>query len=293
MSVWSEEAAPALPWAGPAWHAGARLHQVIDRARAQDRCALAAYLPVGYPDQITGMDALHLLAQSADVIELGIPHPDGMMDGPVIQQASRTALHAGFRMRHLFEAARELSASSSASLLVMSYWQPLQAYGPERFAKTAADAGIDGVLIPDLPVEEAAPWLAAARASQLAAIPLVSPRTPPDRLARIVAGATGMVYAPATDGVTGNAEPISAHLPDLITRLRGLTSLPVAAGIGISTPAQARTAAAWADLVVIGSAVIRRMQASPRAQVAAAADVSRQFAATLRTAHLEQGDGPR
>ncbi|MFI6341094.1 tryptophan synthase subunit alpha [Streptomyces sp. NPDC050535] len=283
MSVWSQEAVPAMPWAGPACHAGARLHQVINRAQAQDRCALGAYLPVGFPDLITGMDALHLLAQAADVVELGIPHPDGILDGPVIQQAAQTALHAGFRMRNLFEAARELSASSSASLLVMSYWQPLHAYGPARFARTAAAAGIDGVLIPDLPLEEAAPWQAAARASHLATIPLVSPRTPHARLARIVAGATGLVYAPATGGVTGNAEPISPHLPDLIARLRNLTSLPVAAGIGISTPAQACTAAAWADVVVIGSAVIRRMQASPRAQVAAVADVSRQFAAALRS----------
>ncbi|MFG2425203.1 tryptophan synthase subunit alpha [Streptomyces sp. NPDC048448] len=280
------QGAPAhLPWKlhePGASGEGSRLHQVITAAQAQDRCALGMYLPVGYPNRVAGMDALHLLAQSADVIELGIPYADGVLDGPVIQQASQTALDAGFRIEDLFAAARELSSSSRAALVVMSYWQPLHAYGPLRFATAAAAAGIDAVLIPDLPIEEAAPWTAAARATGRGTIPLVSHRTQPDRLARTVAAATGMLYAAATDGVTGNPQPVSSRLPGLITQLRSLTSLPIAAGIGISTPAQARTAAAWADVVVVGSAVIRRMQASPRAQTAAAAAAGRDFAAALR-----------
>lgn len=273
-----------LAWWTPSTPAGGSLERVIEAAQAQDRCALAAFLPVCYPDRITGMDALHLLAQSADVVELGVPYAGGVLDGPVIQEASRTALAAGFEMKDLFADARELSASSSAALLVMSYWQPVHAYGPHRFADQAAAAGIAGVLIPDLPFEEVGPWRVAARSAGVAAIPLVSPRTTPDRLAAIVAAATGMVYAPATDGVTGNAEPISPRLPGLVSQLRSLTSLPVAAGIGISTPAQARHAAAWADLVVVGSAVVRRMQANPRTPVAAAAAAARDFAASLRPA---------
>ncbi|MCX4580992.1 tryptophan synthase subunit alpha [Streptomyces sp. NBC_01571] len=287
-TVTAQDTPAHLPWklheaSGPQ----SRLHQVITAAQAQDRCALGMYLPVGYPNRVAGMDALHLLAQSADVIELGIPYADGVLDGPVIQQASQTALDAGFRIEDLFAAARELSSSSPAALVTMSYWQPLHAYGPLRFATAAAAAGIDAVLIPDLPIEEAAPWTAAARAAGLGTIPLVSHRTQPDRLARTVAAATGMLYAAATDGVTGNPQPVSPRLPGLITQLRSLTSLPIAAGIGISTPAQARTAAAWADVVVVGSAVIRRMQASPRAQTAAAAAAGRDFAAALhpRTHH--------
>ncbi|MEU0038289.1 tryptophan synthase subunit alpha [Streptomyces sp. NPDC006333] len=284
------QGAPAhLPWKlhePGACGAGSRLHQVITAAQAQDRCALGMYLPVGYPNRLIGMDALHLLAQSADVLELGVPYADGVLDGPVIQHASRTALDAGFRIEDLFAAARELSSSSRAALVAMSYWQPVHAYGPLRFATAAAAAGIDAVLIPDLPIEEAtSSWTAAARATGLGTIPLVSHRTQPDRLARIVAAATGMLYAAATDGVTGNPQPVSPRLPDLIARIRGLASLPVAAGIGISTPAQARTAAAWADVVVVGSAVIRRMQASPRAQTAAAAAAGRDFAAALRPRH--------
>ncbi|MFJ4836250.1 tryptophan synthase subunit alpha [Streptomyces sp. NPDC088747] len=259
-----------------------RLDRVLETSRVQGRVALGLYLPVGYPTPATGLNALHLLAQTADVIELGVPYRDGVLDGPVFQQASHTALNAGFRMEHLFEAARELSATSPTALLVMSYWQPLHAYGPARFPREAAAAGIDGVLVPDLPLEEAALWLAAARTSGIATIPLVSRRTAPARLARIVAEATGMLYAPATDGVTGNSQPLSPHLPDLIARLHLLTSLPVAAGIGISTPAQARTAAAWADVVMVGSAVMRRIQASPHAPTAAAAAAARDFAAALR-----------
>ncbi|MEW1569702.1 tryptophan synthase subunit alpha [Streptomyces sp. NPDC093509] len=280
-----------LPWWPPASSvAGARLERVIEAAQARDRCALATFLPVCFPDRITGMDALHLLAQSADVVDLGVPYAGGVLDGPVIQEASRTALAAGFEMKDLFADARELSASSSAALLVMSYWQPVHAYGPHRFADQAAAAGISGVLIPDLPFEEAGSWREAARRAGVAAIPLVSPRTTPDRLAAIVAAATGMVYAPATDGVTGNAQPISPQLPSLVAQLRSLTSLPVAAEIGICTPAQARHAAAWADLVVVGSAVIRRMQANPRAQVAAAAAAAREFAPALRPAAQPETD---
>ncbi|MET8411141.1 tryptophan synthase subunit alpha [Streptomyces sp. NPDC005195] len=285
-------AADSRPFAAQPWpplglnqaSAGSRLQQAITAAQAQDRCALGMYLPVGYPNRLIGLDALHLLAQSADVIELGVPHhhADGLLDGSVIQQASRTALDAGFRIEDLFAAARELSSSSPAALVAMSYWQPVHAYGPLRFAAAASAAGIDAVLIPDLPIEEATPWLAAAWATGLGAIPLVSHRTQPDRLARTVAAATGMLYAAATDGATGNPQPVSPRLPGLITRIRNLTSLPVATGIGISTPAQARTAAIWADVVVVGSAVIRRMEANPRAQTAAAAAAGRDFAAALR-----------
>lgn len=284
-AIAEQHARAALPWGLHRTEqpgAGSRLHQVITAAQAQDRCALGTYLPVGYPNRLIGMDALHLLAQSADVIELGVPYADGLLDGPVVQQASRTALDAGFRIEDLFAVARELSSSSRAALVAMSYWQPVHAYGPLRFATAAAAAGVDAVLIPDLPIEEAAPWLAAARATGLGTIPLVSHRTRPDRLARTVASATGMVYAAATDGVTGNPQPVSPRLPGLFARIRDLSSVPVAAGIGISTPAQARTAAAWADVVVVGSAVIRRMETNPRAQTAAAAAAGRDFAAAVR-----------
>ncbi|MGC4987277.1 tryptophan synthase subunit alpha [Streptomyces sp. DT193] len=266
----------------PSAPAGAGLAQAIEAAQAQDRCALAICLPVGYPDRMTGIDALHLLAQSADAIVLGVPHLGGVLDGPVTQEASRTALAGGFRMKHLFDAASELSTTSSTVLLVTSHWQPLNEHGPAAFAAEAAAVGICGVIVPDLPAEEEGPWLEITSSVGLAVIPFISPHTRPDRLASIVATATGMLYAPATDGLTGNPEPISPRLPGRIAQLRTLTSLPIATGIGISTPAQARTAAASADLVAVGSAVIRRMQANPQAQIAAAGAAGCEFAAVLR-----------
>ncbi|MER6692755.1 tryptophan synthase subunit alpha [Streptomyces minutiscleroticus] len=256
-----------------------RLQHAIRGVAAQHRAALAAYLPVGWPDRLTNLDALHLLAQSADVVELGVPHTAAVLDGPVIRQAAETALRAGFRMTDVFHAARELSAASSAALLVMSYYQPVHAYGLHRFAQQAAAAGIDGVLIPDLPAEEAGAWRTAARAAGLAAIPLVSPRTRSAQLSRILAHATGLLYAPATSGVTGTDLPVDPGLPDFVGRLRALTPLPIATGIGITSPERAHAAAAHADVVVVGSALIRRMQASPRAPLAAAAAFGRDFAA--------------
>ncbi|MGW3424477.1 tryptophan synthase subunit alpha [Streptomyces phaeochromogenes] len=260
----------------------ARLDQVLAAARLQERAALATYMPVGYPNRITGLDALHVLAQFADIVELGVPYSDPVMDGPVIQGATAQALTAGFRMTDLFTAARELSSSSRAALLVMSYWQPIHRYQPERFANELAAAGASGVLVPDLPLEEADPWLDAARAAGLHTVNLVAPNTNAARLARICAASSGMIYAPATKGVTGNQGPLSSDLPQLIDRLRRVTALPVGVGIGVSTAAQASSISAIADAVVVGSAVIRRMAAAPNTAVAAAAATAREFAAGVR-----------
>ncbi|MEU6277469.1 tryptophan synthase subunit alpha [Streptomyces populi] len=293
-------ASPA-PVSGSAWRwwlpsapAGADLARAVAAAQAQNRAALSLYLPVGYPDRLTGRNALHLLAQAADVIELGVPHTGGVLAGPDIQEASRIALAGGFHMKDVFDAASELAATSSTALLVTSAWQPIRDHGPAEFAAEAAVVGVCGVMILDLPVGEEDGWRETAASAGLAVIPFISPRTRPDRLAALVAGATGMVYASATDGPTGIAQPISPQLPGLTARLRDLTSLPIATGLGISTPAQARTAAASADLVAVGSAVIRRMQARPRAQIAAAAAVSRAFAVALRPdAQPDRDRGPR
>ncbi|WP_406834905.1 tryptophan synthase subunit alpha [Streptomyces sp. AHU1] len=297
-----DSASPApAPVSGSAWRwwlpsapAGDGLAQAVAAAQAQNRSALSLYLPVCFPDRLTGRDALHLLAQAADVIELGVPDPQAVLAGPDIQEASRIALTAGFCMKDVFDAASELAATSSTALLVTASWQPIRDHGLAEFAAEATSVGICGVMIPDLPAHEENGWLKTAAGVGLAVIPFISPRTRPDRLAAIVAGATGMVYAPATDGPTGTAQPISPQLPDLSAQLRALTSLPIATGLGISTPAQARTAAASADLVAVGSAVIRRMQARPRAQIAAAAAVSREFAAALRPdAQPDPDRGPR
>ena len=164
----------------------------------------------------------------------------------------------------------------------MTYWDPVQKYGPGRFAEEFAAAGGAGVLVPDLPDREAADWQRTTLAASLHSIPFIPAHASDARVAAIGASSSGMAYAPAAPGRTGTAGPLSTYLPRLVRRLRDATRLPVAVGIGISTPARAAQASAYADAVVVGSAVIRRMQAATDTPVAAAVAAARDFAAGVR-----------
>ncbi|MFF3489372.1 tryptophan synthase subunit alpha [Streptomyces sp. NPDC002701] len=259
-----------------------RLQLTFADTRRQERCALILSTVAGFPDPLTGRAVQHLLAQSADIVQLRVPHVDMVRDGPAVRQAARTALQAGFRMPETFAAAQELTAGTRVPVVISTHWQPVHTYGAARFAHHAAAAGVGAVLIRDLPLDQARPWRAIARTASLGTIPLLAPTVKPDRLERIVTHATGLIYASATTGLTGNTEPVGSHLPALISQVRDLTTLPVAATTGLSTPNQVRTAAAWVDAVVVHSAVIRRIQAEPRAPIAAAASIARTLAAALR-----------
>ncbi|MEU3296709.1 tryptophan synthase subunit alpha [Streptomyces longwoodensis] len=265
----------------PSWPA-ARLDSALAASRAQHRAALGLYLPVGYPNRQASLDALHMLAQSADVLELGVPHTRPVLDGPVIREAVSQAL-AGFQMDDIFTAAADLTRATPVALLVMSYWAPIAHYGPTRFAGELVAAGGSGVLIPDLPPHAAASWRTAAETAGLHTVPFIPSYASAAHLAAIGASHSGMAYAPATPGLTGNQRPLSSDLPQQVQRLRSMTRLPIAVGIGVSTPDQAAHASTFADAVVVGSAVIRRMrnQADP---VAAAAGIARNFAAGVRRA---------
>ncbi|QKZ20321.1 tryptophan synthase subunit alpha [Streptomyces chartreusis] len=267
----------------PSW-AAARLDYALAISRAQNRAALGLYLPVGYPTRTASLDALHLMAQSADVLELGVPSASPHLDGPVIQEAAAQALASGFQMRDLFTAAVELTASSTTALLVMSYWAEIAAYGVDAFAEELVAAGGGGALIPDLPEAAAEHWYKAARKAGLYTVPLIPAHASDAHLAAMGAASSGMVYAPATPGRTGAQRPLSPYLPRLVRRLRVHTGLPVAVGIGISTPAHAAEASGFSDAVVVGSAVIRRMQDRSAAPAAAAAAAARDFAAGVRLA---------
>ncbi|MGW1615687.1 tryptophan synthase subunit alpha [Streptomyces sp. NPDC002285] len=268
----------------PSWPPADRLDRALAVSHAKGRAALGLYLPLGYPTRTASLDALQLMAQSADVLEIGIPHHDPVMDGPVIREASAQALAGGFEMHDVFTATSELTASTPAALLVMSYWAPIAQYGIEPFVRRLAAAGGAGVLIPDLPPAAAAAWRAAAASAGLHTIPLIPSHASTVQLAAIGASHRGMVYAPATPGLTGSQHPLSPDLPRLVHRLRTATHLPVAVGIGISTPGQAAQASAYADAVVVGSAVIRRMQDQPNSPATAAAEIARDFAAGVRRA---------
>lgn len=266
----------------PASWSAARLDYALAASRSEQRAALGVYLPIGYPTRPASMDALHLMAQHADVLELGVPHHHPHLDGPVIQQASAQALDAGFTMLDLFTTTTELTTATTTAVVVMSYWTPIEQFGPELFAERLAAAGGAGVLIPDLPDHAAVTWRRAAREAGLHTIPLIPAHASPAHLAKIGAGSSGMVYAPATPGRTGAQRPLSPYLPRLVRRIRVATGLPVAVGIGISTPHHAAQASAYADAVVVGSAVIRHMRSRPDAPAAAAAEAAQAFAAGVR-----------
>ncbi|WNI20092.1 tryptophan synthase subunit alpha [Actinacidiphila sp. ITFR-21] len=261
-----------------------RLEEVLGATRAQSRAALAVYLPAGYPTLDQSLDTFRLLATYADVIEVGLPFSDPMMDGPSIQHANAQALQAGFRIEDVFTTIRELAAISTAALLVMTYWQPVHRYGPERFARRLAAAGGAAAIIPDLPVEEATDWLRAAHEHGLNTVFVVAPNVTDQRLARLCGAGSGMIYAPATAGVTGTQGPLHPGLNTFVDRLRGITPLPIGVGIGVSTPEQAAVAGSFADAVIVGSAFIRTIEANPGPTGAIeAATLARNLARGLRS----------
>lgn len=266
------------------WSA-ARLDYALATSREEQRAALAICLPVGYPNRAASREALLLAAEHADVLELGVPHHTCPMDGPVIRQAAAQALAGsdGFQMRDLFAAAVELTARTRTALVVMAYWEPIRSYGPQAFARELAAAGGAGVLVADLPRHAASKWRETAADAGLYTVALAPRHASSAHLAELGATTTGMRYAPAT-GLTGTQRPLSPYLPRLVRRLREATSLPVATGIGISSPQQAAQVAGFSDAVVIGSAVIRRMQSQPDAPAPAAAAACRDFAQAVRQA---------
>jgi tryptophan synthase alpha chain len=279
------------PPAAPAAPGAAALDRAFATARAEHRAALLGYLPVGYPDRATSLHALSALAEHADILELGLPYSDPILDGPSIQRANTRALQAGFRIPDLYAAARELSGQ--VPVLAMTYWNPVARHGPERFAENLADSGAAGVILPDLPVEEADHWLDAAAQHGLRTVFVVAPTAPDARLKRICTASGGFVYLPAAPGITGHAGGPARQLPTTIERLRGITDLPIGVGIGVSTPAQAADAGRHADAVIVGSALVDRLADSPSlaAGPAAVAELAAELAAGLHAGNPRAADG--
>jgi tryptophan synthase alpha chain len=226
--------------------------------------AFIAFVTAGDPSLERTVDiALELERGGVDVLELGVPFSDPLADGPVIQRASERALRAGTTLTGVLDCARRVRERSALPIVLFSYLNPLLRYGLERLAQAARAAGVDGVLVTDLPPEEADEWLAIARAADLDTIFLASPTSPDERLARIAEASRGFVYAISRTGVTGEREALSSDAKPLLGRLRALTREPVALGFGISTAEQVRAAAAVADGVVVGSAIVRFVEEHP------------------------------
>ena len=236
-----------------------RSADAIAAARAQGRAALIGYLPVGYPDLAGSIDAARtLIDHGADMIELGLPYSDPVMDGPVIQKAAGAALARGNRTRHVIEAVEALSGRGAA-ILVMSYWNPILAYGPDAFARDLAGAGGAGVITPDLIPDEGADWIATSETHEVDRIFLVAPSSPPDRLAHVVSHTRGFIYAASTMGVTGTRASVSAATEGLVERTRAAGGENVCVGLGVSTGDQAAEVGAYADGVIVGSAFVRTL----------------------------------
>jgi tryptophan synthase alpha chain len=232
----------------------------IAAAKAEGRAALIAYLPVGYPDVDRSIAALTAAVEGgADVVEIGIPYSDPGMDGPVIQEAVDVAVRAGVGMRDVLRAV-EAVAAAGAVPVVMSYWNPIEHYGVERFATDLAAAGGAGAITPDLIPDEGAPWIAAAERADLDRVFLVAPSSTEARLRSTTAACRGFVYAASTMGVTGTRATVGDAAEGLVARTRAVApDLAVCVGLGVSTGAQAAEVAAFADGVIVGSAYVREM----------------------------------
>jgi tryptophan synthase alpha chain len=236
---------------------GSALAEVIGAAKAEGRAALIAYLPVGYPDVDASIEAMVAAVEGgADVVEVGMPYSDPGMDGPVIQQAVDVAVRAGVGLRDVLRAV-EAVAAAGAVPVVMTYWNPVEHYGVDRFADDLAAAGGAGAITPDLIPDEAAAWLAATDRTGLDRVFLVAPSSTDARLAATAAASRGFVYAASTMGVTGIRATVSEAAERLVARTRAVTDIAVCVGLGVSNGDQAAEVAAFADGVIVGSAYVR------------------------------------
>jgi tryptophan synthase alpha chain len=241
------------------------------------------YFPLGYPDLDTSINVIEALAKNgADLIEVGLSFSDPLADGPVIQHATQIALEKGITVRKSLAAMKELRARGvDIPLILMGYYNPMLAYGLRRFVRDAVDAGADGFIVPDLPMEESEEFVGAAHASPLQPplIPMLAPTSSPERMERIARNAKGFIYLVSVTGITGERKSLAEGLGELIAQVREHTSAPVCVGFGIGTPEQAREVGKMADGVIVGTACVRTIGGSENPVEAA-----REFARSFREA---------
>ncbi|MGI8307491.1 tryptophan synthase subunit alpha [Saccharopolyspora hattusasensis] len=241
------------------------LREVFQACREEQRAALIGYLPAGFPTveeskelfsaMLTGTDG----STGCDIVEVGIPFSDPVMDGPTIQAASDKALRAGFRLRDVFDVVSSI-ADAGGHAVVMTYWNPVHHYGPDAFARDLKAAGGLGVITPDLIPDEGEDWIAATDAHGLDRIFLVAPSSTEERLALTAKATSGFVYATSVMGVTGARESVGAAAAGLVQRTRAHTDLPIGVGLGVRSGEQAAEVAGFADGVIVGSAFVTRAE---------------------------------
>lgn len=259
---------------------------LLDGLAAQGRAALIGYLPVGYPTVPGSVQAVRTMIDAgADVVELGMPYTDPVMDGPIIQRAVDVALQQGTRVRDTLHAVEQV-AGRGAPVVVMTYWNLVLRYGVEAYARDLAAAGGAGMITPDLIPDEAAEWIAASDAHGLDRVFLVAPSSTPERLASTVAASRGFVYAASTMGVTGERTTVGARAEQLVADARAAGAPRVCVGVGVSRPEQAAQVASYADGVIVGSALVRALVEAPdeNAGLDRLADVTAALAQGVRSA---------
>jgi tryptophan synthase alpha chain len=234
--------------------------RVSSALRRKDRTALVAFITAGYPEARTFLDVLGRVASAADAVEVGVPFSDPMADGVTIQRSSEQAIAQGVTLRWIFDRLGELRAPLPAPVLLMSYLNPLLAFGYEALARRARATGVSGFLVPDLPFEESAPLKAALDAEGLALVQFVTPATSDERIATITAASQGFVYAVTRTGITGGAQGLPAELTGYLDRVRKLSPLPVCAGVGVREASHVSEIGAHADGVIVGSALVEALE---------------------------------
>ena len=239
------------------------LASLFEQTRGEGRGALVGYLPAGYPSVEESKALIGALVDGgADLVEVGVPYSDPVMDGPTIQLAAEQALKNGFRLRHLFEVVESVSARGGRAV-VMTYWNPVRRYGVDAFARDLAAAGGLGMITPDLIPDEAAEWTEASRRHGLDRIFLVAPSSSEERLALTTAASSGFVYATAVMGVTGARDQVGSGAAELVRRTRAHTGLPIGVGLGVKSRGQAAEVASFADAVIVGSALVTAAAEGP------------------------------
>jgi tryptophan synthase alpha chain len=250
-----------------------RVEQVIDDAKVEGRGVLIGYLPAGFPSVDGSVEALIALAESGvDIIELGVPYSDPVMDGVVIQQATNASLESGFRLTQLFDIIRTVTERVSTPILVMTYWNPVVQYGVERFARDLKDAGGAGLITPDLIPDEAAEWILASDQFDLDRVFLAAPSSSSERLRSAVENSRGFVYAVSTMGITGARADVDEAARTLVGRLKDVGAPRVCVGVGISTGRQVEEVTRYADGAIVGSHLVSALRSGGAAEVASATE---------------------
>ena len=260
-----------------------KLHEAFAEAKASNRAALIGYLPAGFPTVPGAIDAIRAMVENGvDIVEIGLPYSDPLMDGPTIQAAVDQALRQGVTTRDVLDTVRAV-ALTGAPTLVMSYWNPIERYGVNRFATELAAAGGTGVITPDLTPEEAGDWIEATDEAGIDRTFLVAPSSTEERIRVVSDITTGFLYAASLMGVTG-VQSVSAAAPVLVERSRPYAHVPIAVGLGVSTAAQAAEIAAYADGVIVGSAFVRKLldASSPAQGVRAVGELAAELAKGVR-----------